>query len=328
LGNPTQVVLIYPIPNSANIPTSVNFLWNRAHDQINQTKEIIPLIKPQGIVKSGSSGLNKVATVSKYWLQLMVDTVSNYYVVNDSTITDTTRLVSGLSHLTKYWWRVRAMNETGWQTTADWINFVTIIDTPGVATLLSPNTSSVIADTVSSIKFSWNSAKYASTYDLQIGSDKNFGSVITDTAGITDTTWTYHQKNIPMTFYWRVKGNNIAGSGQWSPSMAVSLITGINGMSSGIPVVYQLMQNYPNPFNPSSKIRYALPFSSNVKIEIFNILGEKIKELVNEQKNIGFYEVNFNTNGLASGVYFYMIEAKSIDGKHEFRDVKKMVLLK
>ena len=86
--------------------------------------------------------------------------------------------------------------------------------------------------------------------------------------------------------------------------------------------------NYPNPFNPSTIIKYALPFSSNVKIEVYNILGEKIKELVNEQKNTGYYEVNLNTNSIASGVYFYMIEAKSIDGKNEFRDTKKMVLLK
>ena len=87
-------------------------------------------------------------------------------------------------------------------------------------------------------------------------------------------------------------------------------------------------QNYPNPFNPSSKIRYTLPFSSNVKIEVYNILGGKVKELINEQKNAGYYEVNFNTNRLASGVYFYLIYAKSTDGKSEFRDTKKMVLLK
>ncbi len=104
-------------------------------------------------------------------------------------------------------------------------------------------------------------------------------------------------------------------------------ITGINN-SKEIPTEFNLYQNYPNPFNPSTVIKYALPFSSNVKIEIFNILGEKIKELVNEQKSTGYYGVNFNTTGLASGVYFYIIQAKSVDGKNEFRDVKKMVLLK
>ena len=95
-----------------------------------------------------------------------------------------------------------------------------------------------------------------------------------------------------------------------------------------IPKKFELMQNYPNPFNPSTIIRYALPSNSIIKIDIYNILGQKIRELVNEQKTSGYYEVNFNTNRLASGVYFYLLEAKSIDGKNEFRDVKKMVLLK
>ena len=104
--------------------------------------------------------------------------------------------------------------------------------------------------------------------------------------------------------------------------------TGLSKISGNVPKVYALFQNYPNPFNPSSNIRYALPFKSNVKIEVYNILGEKIKELVNEQKNTGYYEVNFSTNGLASGVYFYTIEAKSVDGKGSFRDTKKMLLLK
>ncbi|MCX6149092.1 MAG: T9SS type A sorting domain-containing protein [Ignavibacteriales bacterium] len=91
---------------------------------------------------------------------------------------------------------------------------------------------------------------------------------------------------------------------------------------------YSLQQNYPNPFNPSTLIRFALPFRSTIKIEVYNILGEKIKEILNEQKNAGYYEVNFNTNGLRSGVYFYLLYAKSTDGKSEFRDIKKMMLLK
>ena len=94
------------------------------------------------------------------------------------------------------------------------------------------------------------------------------------------------------------------------------------------PKQYQLYQNYPNPFNPTTVISFALPFSSNIKIEVYNILGERIKELLNEQKNAGYYEINFNTTGLASGVYLYTIEAKSTDGKSEYRNTKKMVLLK
>ncbi len=99
-------------------------------------------------------------------------------------------------------------------------------------------------------------------------------------------------------------------------------------MEANAPSSYYLYQNYPNPFNPSTVIRYALSFNSNIKIELYNILGERVKELINGEKEAGFHELNFNATGLASGVYFYTIEARSIDGKKEFRDTKKMVLLK
>ncbi len=329
LGNPTQAVIVYPTVNSVNVPVTVNFKWDKSQDQLmNAQKNIFPLLLQIKNKTASPSGIKDIATVSQYWFELITDTTNSSYVVKDTTLTDTSRQVSALHTLTNYWWRVKAMNEAGWGAFTSWSKFTTIVDTPGAAILISPNSSSNISDSVSSILFTWHSAPLASKYELQVGSDQNFGTIVADTTGITDTVYTYHSKNLPKTFNWRIRGSNAAGAGSWSNSMAVSLITGINGMSSGIPIVYQLMQNYPNPFNPSSKIRYALPFSSNVKIEIYNILGEKIKELVNEQKNTGYYEVNFNTTGLASGVYFYMIEAKSIDGKNEFRDTKKMMLLK
>jgi photosystem II stability/assembly factor-like uncharacterized protein len=103
-------------------------------------------------------------------------------------------------------------------------------------------------------------------------------------------------------------------------------ITNINsGSKTGN---FEIYQNYPNPFNPSTLIRFNIPFSSYVKIEVFNVLGKKVKELLNEQKDTGSYDISFDSSGLASGVYFYKIEAKSINGKSEFSDSKKMIVLK
>ncbi|MGD1006898.1 MAG: YCF48-related protein [Ignavibacteriaceae bacterium] len=108
-----------------------------------------------------------------------------------------------------------------------------------------------------------------------------------------------------------------------------SYVTSVNKKQTNVKYGnFEIYQNYPNPFNPNTLIRFNLPFSSNVKIEVFNSLGEKVKELLNEQRSAGSYDLNFNSSGLASGVYFYRIEAKSIDSKSEFRDSKKMVLLK
>jgi hypothetical protein len=85
---------------------------------------------------------------------------------------------------------------------------------------------------------------------------------------------------------------------------------------------YVLYQNYPNPFNPSTQIDFYLPSSSNVQLKIFNLLGEEIAQLVNEEKPAGKYEVNFNASSLASGVYIYKIQAGG------FVSSKKMILLK
>jgi len=103
--------------------------------------------------------------------------------------------------------------------------------------------------------------------------------------------------------------------------------TGIVNLNSA-PRNYLLEQNYPNPFNPTTRIRYSIPYESNVRITVFNALGEAVKELVNETHGAGSYEVSFNSAGISSGVYFYSIAANSSDGKQSFRETKKMLLLK
>lgn len=89
-----------------------------------------------------------------------------------------------------------------------------------------------------------------------------------------------------------------------------------------IPVKFSLSQNYPNPFNPLTKINYSLPNATKVHIRVYDLLGRLVKTLVNEFKEAGSYDVQFDGTGLASGVYFYRIEAG------DFVDSKKMVLVK
>jgi photosystem II stability/assembly factor-like uncharacterized protein len=85
---------------------------------------------------------------------------------------------------------------------------------------------------------------------------------------------------------------------------------------------FVLYQNYPNPFNPATKIKYSVPQSSQVQIKVFDVLGNDIATLVNEEKSSGGYEVNFNASELSSGIYFYVLQAGS------FVETKKMILLK
>jgi N-acetylneuraminic acid mutarotase len=72
---------------------------------------------------------------------------------------------------------------------------------------------------------------------------------------------------------------------------------------------YLLCQNYPNPFNPSTTIKYELPKATEVKLSVYDVLGREVSVLVNERKNAGSYEVQFNASNLASAVYFYRIQA-------------------
>jgi hypothetical protein len=92
--------------------------------------------------------------------------------------------------------------------------------------------------------------------------------------------------------------------------------------SESIPTEFSLNQNYPNPFNPSTRISYSLPASSDVTLKIFNSLGEEVATLVNQKQEAGRYELNFNSTGLASGMYLYKIQAGS------FTQTKKMILMK
>ena len=89
-----------------------------------------------------------------------------------------------------------------------------------------------------------------------------------------------------------------------------------------IPKTFSLSQNYPNPFNPHTVISYQLPVISEVNLSIYNLLGQKVTTLVNETQQVGSYQVEWDANEMASGIYYYRIEA----GK--FQDVKKMVLIR
>jgi hypothetical protein len=89
-----------------------------------------------------------------------------------------------------------------------------------------------------------------------------------------------------------------------------------------IPTTYSLTNNFPNPFNPSTKIRYSVPQSSRVVFRVFDILGDEIETLVDEQKAIGTYEITWYAENLPSGVYFYRLQASN------FVEIKKMLLLR
>jgi len=97
---------------------------------------------------------------------------------------------------------------------------------------------------------------------------------------------------------------------------------GIDETPSGTPTEYNLSQNYPNPFNPTTKIKYSLRTTGQVKIELFNTIGQRVRTLVDEVKPAGIHTLDVAVNNLPTGIYFYRIHAG------DFKQTKKMLLIK
>lgn len=115
------------------------------------------------------------------------------------------------------------------------------------------------------------------------------------------------------TLFYRLK--QVDYNGVFSYSNIVSVVF-------DIPTEFALGQNYPNPFNPSTKIKYSIPQNGLVLIVVYDLTGQQVATLLNEVKEPGNYEINFNTSGLSSGVYFYKMTSNN------FSQVKKMSILK
>lgn len=97
--------------------------------------------------------------------------------------------------------------------------------------------------------------------------------------------------------------------------------TGIEQVSS-LPENFRLSQNYPNPFNPSTSIEYSIPEQSFVELKVYDVLGNEVASLVNQDQSAGSYRVDFSGTGLTSGTYFYRLQASG------FIETAKMILLK
>lgn len=152
------------------------------------------------------------------------------------------------------------------------------------------------------------------------------GGIYTSTNGETFVNWS---EGLPSggdttvkAYSFAIAGNYVLAATNWGvfrrPMSQLSVSQGGENQVRA----FRLSQNYPNPFNPSTTIRYELPIASDVRLEIFDVLGKKVATLVSERQAAGEQTVTFNTNALASGVYFYRLKAGS------FIETKKMLLVK
>lgn len=119
-------------------------------------------------------------------------------------------------------------------------------------------------------------------------------------------------------YYYRLKQIDFDGSFTYSNVVETEVL---------VPTEFLLKHNYPNPFNPATAIEFSLPINAQVKISVYNLVGEKVAEVVNEDFTTGNHKIKFNASGLTSGIYLYKLEALDVTGKN-YTSVKKMTLLK
>ncbi len=116
---------------------------------------------------------------------------------------------------------------------------------------------------------------------------------------------------------WGLSGFDFDGTIEYSNEIIVEV---------SAPEKFVLLQNYSNPFNPSTTIGFSIPQTSDVSIEIYNVIGEMVASLVSRTLEAGYHQINFNASNLPSGTYIYQLKTNNQSGT--FVDAKKMILMK
>jgi hypothetical protein len=167
----------------------------------------------------------------------------------------------------------------------------------------------------------WGYNGYSFTNTIDVGNDTTFtlsNMTLSKSIGVTAYDKNFNAANDNASTI--VNDNMTNGNESWFTLAAA--LTGITGGGNNLPREYQLSQNYPNPFNPVTTINYSVAKEGHVCLSVYNAVGSKVATIVNGNKPVGNYSVQFNGNNLASGIYFYRLESGN------YSAAKKLILLK
>jgi hypothetical protein len=204
---PNVPVLSQPANGSTGQPTTITFVWYKAIETMQDN--------------SGKKGneTDEIRSINKYWFEYGTDSTFTIVILRDTLLTasDTSKTISGLSNLTKYFWRVKAKNQTGWGNFSAVWNFTTLIPIPSAPALLLPANNSLGISLTPLLD--WNDVQYASGYRVQVSADSLFGTTLWDTSSVVPSQVTVPSGKLTglTKYYWRVNATNAAGTGSWSP---------------------------------------------------------------------------------------------------------------
>lgn len=229
---------------------------------------------------------------------------------------------SDLDGGTTYYWCIYVHGMSYWMRSLDTYHFTMAgcyIDAP---VLSEPVNDSI--NVAQPVYLQWQEVAGAVEYLLQVDDNEDFSSPVYDFALPGNGTSIFFLDD-GVTYYWRVKALKTECGSEWSTiwNFTTEDPSGISAIeSSGLPESFRLYQNSPNPFNPITSIMFSLPKRQKVMIDIFNILGDRIETVLNQELPAGTWSTSWDGAQYPSGIYFYRIKTEG------FTETKKMVLLK
>jgi len=170
----------------------------------------------------------------------------------------------------------------------------------------------------------WNASLQAESYRIQVSTDSGFAATAADTT-LSTTSLTLKSLAANTRHFWRVRGENGLGSGDYSSTWSFttsSAVTGVTEDHAVLPREFRLEQNYPNPFNPATTIEFSVPQKTHVRLLVYTLLGQLAETLYDGEANPGKYNVRWDATRYASGFYLCRFEAGG------FVETKKLFLLK
>ncbi|NUN09956.1 MAG: choice-of-anchor D domain-containing protein [Ignavibacteriaceae bacterium] len=294
---PTVPVLSYPVNNTTGVSLTPLLIWNRT------------------------------AYTEKYHLQLSADSIFSSFVINDSTLTDTSYLADTLQHKTTYFWRVKSINIAGNSAFSDTWRFKTEIKS-----IAAPSNLTASAAATREVKLTWNdnSNNELGFIILRKEGDSTSVNQLEYIDTVAQNAAVYYDTHVTdSTLYsYLVLAYNSDTVSAVSNYAVVRTLTSIKEFSSeNIPTDFYLGINYPNPFNPSTMIEFGLPREAMVDLSVFDISGRRVKTLVSRRLSAGSYNAGWDGKDhygatVPSGIYLYRIRAEA------FVQTKKLILLK
>ena len=256
----------------------------------------------------------------KFYLQVSTDQNFTSTVVDDTNLTSLTYTLNSLQQDQDYFWHVKSKNAAGW---GDWSDTWQFKSTPAFIDLTFPDGGETW-DTDTALVIYWD-LNVLDTVNIELYKNEIFYKTIVDSFYSETGGYSWElPDSLQSGSDYKIKISSIDGSLEDMSESNFTIIYTTSDVKriNGLVTDFKLEQNYPNPFNPSTNIQFNIPNREFVLLKIYDVLGNEIMTLINEEKLAGGYNVEFDASNLPSGVYFYTLTAGS------FNQTRKMLLLK